>query len=60
MPVMPVLFEMEENGALIDAEKLHDQSAQIEQRLQELGAPPTTAPVRYLTGFTKTVSRNPV
>ncbi len=36
MPVMPVLFEMEENGALIDAEKLHEQSAQIEQRLQEL------------------------
>ncbi|WP_300427077.1 DNA polymerase I, partial [uncultured Thalassolituus sp.] len=36
MPVMPVLFEMEENGALIDADMLHEQSAQIEQRLQEL------------------------
>ena len=36
MPVMPVLFEMEENGALIDADKLHEQSQQIDVRLQEL------------------------
>ena len=36
MDVMPVLFEMEENGALIDSDKLHEQSAQIEIRLQEL------------------------
>jgi len=36
MPVMPVLFEMEENGALIDADKLHEQSQQIDIRLQEL------------------------
>jgi DNA polymerase-1 len=36
MEVMPVLFEMEENGALIDSDKLHEQSAQIEIRLQEL------------------------
>jgi DNA polymerase-1 len=36
MQVMPVLFEMEENGALIDSDKLHEQSAQIEIRLQEL------------------------
>tara|TARA_B100001245_G_scaffold173899_3_gene132336 strand:+ start:4477 stop:7272 length:2796 start_codon:yes stop_codon:yes gene_type:complete len=36
MKVMPVLFEMEENGTLIDADKLHEQSAQIEIRLQEL------------------------
>ena len=36
MPVMPVLFEMEENGALIDADRLHEQSLQIDQRLQQL------------------------
>ncbi|MCA6063471.1 DNA polymerase I [Thalassolituus marinus] len=36
MPVMPVLFAMEENGALIDADRLLEQSAQIEQRLQQL------------------------
>ncbi len=36
MPVMPVLFAMEENGALIDADKLHEQSQQIDVRLQEL------------------------
>ncbi len=36
MPVMPVLFVMEENGALIDADKLHEQSQQIDIRLQQL------------------------
>ncbi|MDK2778147.1 MAG: DNA polymerase I [Pseudomonadota bacterium] len=36
MPVMPVLFAMEENGALIDADKLHEQSQQIDIRLQQL------------------------
>lgn len=36
MPVMPILFEMEEQGALIDADLLHEQSQQIEQRLQQL------------------------
>lgn len=36
MPVMPVLFEMEENGMLIDADRLHEQSQQIDQRLQQL------------------------
>ena len=29
MDVMPVLFEMEENGAMIDADKLHEQSAHL-------------------------------
>ncbi|MEQ3762377.1 MAG: 5'-3' exonuclease H3TH domain-containing protein, partial [Alcanivorax sp.] len=36
MDVMPVLFEMEENGAMIDADKLHEQSAHLDNRLQEL------------------------
>ncbi len=36
MPVMPVLFEMEENGMLVDADRLHEQSQQIDQRLQQL------------------------
>src|SRR5690606_2871527 len=36
MPVMPILCEMEEQGALIDADLLHEQSQQIEQRLQQL------------------------
>ncbi|MEN9465214.1 MAG: hypothetical protein RL217_1395 [Pseudomonadota bacterium] len=36
MPTLPVLFAMEENGTLVDANLLHEQSAQIEVRLQEL------------------------
>lgn len=36
MPALPVLFAMEENGTLVDADLLHEQSAQIEVRLQEL------------------------
>ncbi|UZK04687.1 DNA polymerase I [Venatoribacter cucullus] len=36
MPVMPILCKMEEQGALIDADLLHEQSQQIEQRLQQL------------------------
>lgn len=36
MPVMPILCEMEENGTLIDADLLHEQSQQIDQRLQQL------------------------
>jgi len=36
MPVMPILCAMEETGALIDADLLHEQSQQIEQRLQQL------------------------
>ncbi|GGY49239.1 DNA polymerase I [Bacterioplanes sanyensis] len=36
MPVMPVLCEMEETGALIDPDLLHQQSQTIEQRLAQL------------------------
>ncbi|MFY9180273.1 MAG: DNA polymerase I [Venatoribacter sp.] len=36
MPNLSVLFEMEENGALIDCDLLHLQSSEIEQRLQQL------------------------
>ncbi|MDF1762401.1 MAG: DNA polymerase I, partial [Oleibacter sp.] len=36
MQVMPVLLEMEENGTMIDADKLHEQSAHLDNRLQEL------------------------
>ena len=36
MPVMPILCAMEEQGALIDADLLHEQSQQLEQRLQQL------------------------
>lgn len=36
MGAMPVLFGMEESGALIDADLLHEQSAEIEQKLQQL------------------------
>lgn len=36
MPVMPILWQMEEHGALIDADLLHEQSQEIEQRLQQL------------------------
>lgn len=36
MPTLPVLFSMEENGTRVDADLLHEQSAQIEVRLQEL------------------------
>ncbi len=36
MGAMPVLFGMEETGALIDGDLLHQQSAEIEQKLQQL------------------------
>lgn len=36
MGAMPVLCEMEELGALIDADLLHEQSSEIEQKLQQL------------------------
>lgn len=36
MPVMPVIWQMEENGALIDSDLLYQQSLEIEQRLQQL------------------------
>lgn len=36
MPVMPVLWQMEEHGALIDSDLLYQQSLEIEQRLQQL------------------------
>jgi len=36
MPAMPVLTAMESLGALIDADKLHEQSGEIEQKLQQL------------------------
>lgn len=36
MPVMPVLWQMEENGTLIDGDLLYQQSLEIEQRLQQL------------------------
>lgn len=36
MTVMPVLFTMEENGVLIDAQQLHEQSAVLAQRIQQL------------------------
>ena len=36
MPALPVLFEMEENGTLIDDNLLHEQSLKIGQRLQQL------------------------
>jgi DNA polymerase-1 len=36
MPVMPILTAMESLGALIDADKLHEQSAELEQKLQQL------------------------
>ena len=36
MGAMPVLCDMEELGALIDADLLHEQSAEIEQKLQQL------------------------
>ena len=36
MPAMPILTAMESLGALIDADKLHEQSAELEQKLQQL------------------------
>ncbi|MGB1091045.1 MAG: DNA polymerase I, partial [Oceanobacter sp.] len=36
MPAMPVLTAIESLGVLIDADKLHEQSAEFEQRLQQL------------------------
>ena len=36
LPLVQVLTNMEQKGALVDANKLHNQSAQIEQRLQQL------------------------
>lgn len=36
LPVMPVLTKMEEIGVLIDSDKLHEQSQQLEQRLQQI------------------------
>lgn len=36
MAVMPVLFTMEENGVLIDVQQLHEQSAVLAQRIQQL------------------------
>ena len=36
MPVMPVLWQMEEHGALIDSDALYQQSLELEQRLQQL------------------------
>jgi DNA polymerase-1 len=36
MNVMPVLCGMEETGALIDADLLHEQSSELEQKLQQL------------------------
>ena len=36
LPLVQVLTNMEQKGALVDANKLYNQSAQIEQRLQQL------------------------
>ncbi len=36
MPLVPVLFEMEHHGVKLDAERLHQQSRELDQRMKEL------------------------